>query len=60
MKFVRKVKEMNNLYDLAISLFGTPPNDVIRDLYYVFIIFMVIYSFKLFVMLLRAILNIHN
>lgn len=51
---------MTNLYDLAVSLFGQPPNDIIRDLYYVFIIYIVIYLLKILVMALRAVLNIHN
>ena len=51
---------MSNLYDLAVSLFGNPPNDIIKNLYYVFIIYMVIYGFKLLIMLLKALFHIHD
>ena len=51
---------MNNLYDLIVSVLGNPPNNIIQDLYYVLAVWLIIYIFKLLLMLIRSIFNIKN
>lgn len=49
---------MNTLYDVVVSLLGTPPNDIISTLYYVLCIFLVIYFIKLITLFLRIVFGI--
>lgn len=46
------------LYDVVVELLGTPPNDVVRNLYYVLCIVLVIYFFKLTHVILRGIFHL--
>ena len=49
---------MNSLYDVVVSLLGTPPNDIINTLYYVLCVFLVIYFIKLITLFLRIVFGI--
>ena len=46
---------MNNLYDLVVSLLGTPPNTTIQYLYYILVIYLVVYILKIFYKVLASI-----
>lgn len=49
---------MNNLYDVVVSLLGTPPNDIIKTLYYALCVFIVIYFIKTLTLFLRIVFGI--
>ena len=46
------------LYDLVVQLLGTPPNDLIMNLYYVLCICLVIFFLKVVLNVLRSIFNV--
>lgn len=46
------------LYQLVETLLGTPPNDLIMELYYVLCICLVIFFLKVVLNVLRSIFNV--
>ncbi len=50
----------NTLYDLVVQLLGTPPNDIIMNLYYVLCIVLVIFVLKVILGVMRSIFHVQR
>ena len=46
------------LYDYVVQLLGTPPNDIIMNLYYVLCIVLVIFMLKVILNVMRSVFHI--
>lgn len=49
---------MMTLYDMVVDLLGTPPNDLIMNLYYVLCIVIVIFFMKVVLNVMRSIFHV--
>lgn len=50
--------ENTTLYDLIVELLGTPPNDLIMNLYYVLAVVLVIFTLKVALGVMRSIFHV--